>query len=235
MSYKFGQYRRRQSDVYSKSLEFTLNTIQEESPLSAAVNFNEKVIDLSGDNTLQYVDETGLKRRNYYLRCKIHKMWDTSQIITLKLINTLKTTDNIQTLTTFTVDEGYENDYMIFDIVIPPNAVYNQIQFFLNRIVDDYNQVNDDGTYGRIINIEIERLEEINNVIDILNSAIDNKGQLKQIGIQGPPGLQMCIDGEEIKIGRSGLYEINNGVVVNFIGFVVEPNDNKYFILDYQY
>lgn len=235
MSYKFGQYRRRQSDIYSKSLEFKLDTIQEESPLSAAVVFNEKVIDLSGDNVLQFVDSTGTKRRSYYLKYKVYKMWDTAQVITVKLINTLKTTDNVQTLTTVTVDKGYESDYAVFDIVIPPNAVYNQIQFFLNRIVDDYNQLNEDGTYGRIINIEIDRLEEINNVVDIINSAIEDKGQLKQIGVQGPPGLQMCIDGEEIKIGRSGLYEINNGVVVKFIGFVVEPNDNKYFILDYQY
>ncbi|MGN0992861.1 MAG: hypothetical protein ACI4PE_02975 [Bacilli bacterium] len=113
--------------------------------------------------------------------------------------------------------------------------MYNRIEFTLNRIVDDYNTVNSDGTYGRIVKLEIDRLEEINNVIDILNSSIDNKGQLKQIGVQGPPGLQMCIDGEEIKIGRSGLYEINNGVVINFIGFVVTPDDNKYFILDYQY
>lgn len=235
MSYNFGQYRRRQSDEYSTSLDFVLDTIKEESPLSAAVVFNEKVIDLSGDNVLQFVDSTNTKRRNYYLKFKVYKMWDTAQVITVKLVNTLKMTDNIQTLTTFTVDKGYESDYAVFDIVIPPNAIYNQIQFFLNRIVDDYNQLNEDGTYGRIINIEIDRLEEINNVVDIINSAIDNKGQLKQIGVQGPPGLQMCIDGEGIKIGRSGLYEINNGVVVRFIGFVVEPNDNKYFILDYQY
>ena len=45
----------------------------------------------------------------------------------------------------------------------------------------------------------------------------------------------MCINGEEIKVGRSGLYEILNGYKISFIGFIVEPDDNKYFILDYQY
>ena len=45
----------------------------------------------------------------------------------------------------------------------------------------------------------------------------------------------MCIDGEQIRIGRSGLYEINNGVVISFLGFIVAEDDNKYFILDYQY
>ena len=41
-------------------------------------------------------------------------------------------------------------------------------------------------------------------------------------------------NGEPIRIGRSGLYEINNGINTTFIGFIVEA-DEKYFILDYQY
>ena len=45
----------------------------------------------------------------------------------------------------------------------------------------------------------------------------------------------MSIDGEAVRVGRSGIYEINNGISVSFIGFIVEPDDNKYFILDYQY
>lgn len=235
MSYSFGQYRRKSSDVYSSSLTYTLSSIQEQSPLSTAVIFNEAVINLTGSNVLQYVDETSLKRRYYYIKFKVYKMWDTTQEITVKLINTSKTSDNVQTLTNITVDKGYESDYSVFDIVIPPNANYDQIQFYLNRIVEDYSQVNSDGTYGRIVNIEIDRLEEVNNVIDIINTAIDNKGQLKQIGVQSVPGLQMCIDGESIKVGRSGLYEINNGVTISFIGFIVETDDNQYFILDYQY
>ena len=45
----------------------------------------------------------------------------------------------------------------------------------------------------------------------------------------------MSIEGELIRVGRSGIYEINNGVSIKYIGFIVEPNDNKYFVLDYQY
>ena len=44
----------------------------------------------------------------------------------------------------------------------------------------------------------------------------------------------MSINGEAIRIGRSGLYEINNGINTTFIGFIIEANE-KYFILDYQY
>ena len=85
------------------------------------------------------------------------------------------------------------------------------------------------------MNIEIESLKEIYNVIETINSSIDNKGRLKQIGVQSAPGLMMSIEGELIRVGRSGIYEINNGISINYIGFIVEPNDNKYFVLDYQY
>jgi hypothetical protein len=132
-------------------------------------------------------------------------------------------------------------EYATFDIVIPPNAEYNQIWFKLNRTLTDYNVVNMDDetnkeTNGRILRAEIVLFAEINNVIDVLNPAIENKGRLKQIGVQSAPGLQMCIDGEQIRVGRSGIYEINNGVNVQFLGFIIEPdNDGKYFLLDYQY
>ena len=78
-------------------------------------------------------------------------------------------------------------------------------------------------------------LEMCYNVIDFLNPAIENTGRLKQIRVQSAPGLLMSIDGEAVRVGRSGIYEINNGISVSFIGFIVEPDDNKYFILDYQY
>mgnify|MGYP003502317925 CR=1 FL=1 len=102
----------------------------------------------------------------------------------------------------------------------------------LSTIYDETNKE----TNGRILRAEIVLFAEINNVIDVLNPAIENKGRLKQIGVQSAPGLQMCIDGEQIRVGRSGIYEINNGVNVQFLGFIIEPdNDGKYFLLDYQY
>ena len=119
----------------------------------------------------------------------------------------------------------------------------------MQRNADDYNSKNDIediGTiHGRISKIEILRLDEIHNVIDYLivpsSSSTDSTSTtisaLLQIGVQGDPGLLMCINGEEIRIGRSGLYEILNGYKITFIGFIIntEPEDDRYFILDYQY
>ena len=234
MSYKFGQFRKSQLNSYLTPLEYTLSNIQVQSSLSEGITFVDKGIDLEGENILQALDNAK-NQRSYYIRFKIYKQ-ETKQNITVRLINTEKTKDNVQTIKAIEIDSGNEDDYSTFEIVISPNDNhnYNQIYFELNRELIDYNTLNQDGTYGRKINIAVDRLDEIYNVIKFLNVSIEGKKVLKQIGVQGPPGLLMSINGEEIRIGRSGLYEINNGIKTTFIGFVIE-NDEKYFILDYQY
>ena len=46
--------------------------------------------------------------------------------------------------------------------------------------------------------------------------------------------MLMCINGEQIRNNRSGIYEINNDKIkIKSIGFV--PKGNDYFIMDYEY
>ena len=234
MSYKFGQFRKSQLPSYLTPLEYELNDIRVQSSLSEGIVFVDKCIDLSGDNILQALTSSN-QQRSYYIRFKVFKQ-ETEQLITVRLINTEKEQDNVQTIETIEVPIGNTNDYSTFEFILSPNDnhTYNQIYFELNRQLIDFNIENEDGTYGRKMQIEVERLDEIYNVIDFLQTSIENKRALKQIGVQGPPGMLMSINGEAIRIGRSGLYEINNGIQTTFIGFIVEENE-KYFILDYQY
>lgn len=233
--YNFGQFRRTQLDSYMTALDYNFTDLKTQSPLSQDIVFLDKIISLSEQNILQATDNTGTVVKSYYMRFKIYKKEDSEQLVTIKLVNTNKTEDNQQTIKTVKVESGLENDYSTFDIVIAPNATYNSIQFILNRIIDDYNTVDNDNIYGRKMNINIDSLKEIYNVIETLNPSIDNLGRLKQIGVQSAPGLMMSIEGELIRVGRSGIYEINNGVSIKYIGFIVEPDDGKYFVLDYQY
>ena len=233
MSYKFGQFRSSQLSSYLTPLEYTLNDLQVQSSLSEGIVFIDKGIDLNENNILQALTNNN-KQKSYYIRFKVFKQ-DTAQKITIRLVNTTKINDNIQTIETVEVDAGNNSDYSIFELILSPNDnhIYNQVYFELNRELIDYNTLNQDGTYGRRIVITVDRFDEIYNIIDYLQTSIDNKNALKQIGVQGPPGLLMSINGEAIKIGRSGLYEINNGINTTFIGFIIENNE-KYFILDYQ-
>lgn len=231
MSFQFGQFRRSQLDSFLTPLKYKLEQAKIKSTISTAVTFVDNVISLT--DALKPTEQDGIRAKNYYIRFRIYKKANPQTII-IKLINTNKQTDNIQNLRTIVVDAGRETEYNTYEIVIPPNNNYNQIKFELQRELEDYNKKNSDGTYGRICKIEVIRLDEIYNVIDYLTTII-NKSALLQIGVQSAPGLLMCINGEEIRVGRSGLYEILNGYKVTFIGFIVEPNDNKHFMLDYQY
>ena len=231
MSFQFGQFRRSQLDSFLTPLKYKLEQAKIKSTISTAVTFVDNVISLT--DALKPTEQDGIRAKNYYIRFRIYKKANPQTII-IKLINTNKQTDNIQNLRTIIVDAGRETEYNTYEIVIQPNNNYNQIKFELQRELEDYNKKNSDGTYGRICKIEVIRLDEIYNVIDYLTTII-NKSALLQIGVQSAPGLLMCINGEEIRVGRSGLYEILNGYKVTFIGFIVEPNDNKHFMLDYQY
>lgn len=230
MSYNFGQFRRKQVDSYLTPLTYNLTTTQIESNLSAGVFFNEKIAELN----LNSIDENG-KQKGYYIKFKIYKQESSNQIITVKLVNTDKNIDNVQKIKTLSLNAGLATEYMTFEMIIAPNSNYNQICFELTRTSEDFSQVNEDGTYGRIINVEIEALSSIYNILNYLNPSIEGKGKLKQIGVQGPTGMLMCINGEEIRIGRTGIYEINYGIAINSIGFIIEPNDGKNFLMDYQY
>ena len=232
MSYNFGQFRRGQVKSYLTTIPYELSTIEVESPLSKGVVFTNPVMNFSEDNLLSSIDDSG-KQKGYYLKFKIYKQ-EKEQLITLKLIDTQKTTENTQIIKDFKIEAGLLTDSLTFEIIIAPNSNYNQICFELIRTSDDFNR-NEDGTYGRVLEMEVEGLSSIYNIINYLNPSIDNKGKLKQIGVQGPIGMLMYINGEEIRIGRTGIYEINYGIAINTIGFIIEPNDEKNFLMDYQY
>lgn len=217
MSYNFSQLRFSQinKDDYMTNLSYTIKDFKTESPISQGVEFTDKKIEVNLKSVVN-------KIKSYYIRFSIEKQ-NTDQKITLLLKND-KEKDNTQTIDTFTVNAGM--GISNFEYIITPNETYNRIELILNRNEKDY-----DGANRKIV-LSVNKLAEVNNIIDKINDV----NKLKQIGVQGNTGLLMDIEGEGIKIGNSGIYEINNGVVISFLGFIIEPEDkNKYFILDYQY
>ena len=237
MSFNFGQFRRSQVENYLTAIEnYDMTVVKTVSPTSASTIFADKAIQLSSDNPLT-------SQQSYFIRFKIYKRADGKQIITIKLNNTDKVSNDIQqNIQQIEVPMGSADESAIFEIIISPNNEYDQIQFILNREGIDYTMEGEklsspselDSYYGRVIRIEVDNFSLIHNIIDYLDTSIDSKGELKQIGVQGPVGLLMNINGESIRVGRTGIYEINNGVKITSIGFIIE-NDTDNFILDYQY
>ena len=226
MSFNFGQFRRDQLPVsnYISSIGYTKQNYQRKTGTTVQKKFvdNMMVISTPMDNT-----------KSYYLQVTINRI-SSQQDFSLLLKKS--TNDNIsQTIDTFSVSSG-SSGTETFEFVITPNIDYDQIVFYLTRTSTDYQLSNSDNTYGRKSTVSILSFSQIK---DLLTTPI-NHTPLVKIGVQGPTGMLMVINGEPIRIGPSGIYEINNGYKIKTFGVVVKNNNlstdgKEYFILDYQY
>lgn len=227
MSFNFGQFRSSQINSYSTNLTMELATEQSESIAgNEVVSFYNKYGILSGNNIVNNLN-------CYYLNFTVKRRSDSEQRFYLKLQNTNSTEDNEQLIDEFKVSKG--NGTETLDIIISPNATYDRFVWELQRTALDYRMLNADGTYGRVMDVSINTYSQLIDVItEKLKSDYSNLESLKKIGIQGPPSLLMCINREQIRIGRNGIYEINNGININSISFVPK-NSTDYFIMDFEY
>ena len=229
MSYQIGQFRKTQLDSYFTPLEMELD--YQQITANEGMIFQNVVGKLSGQNVVN-------SQNCYYLRFGVKQRNDSQQIFSLKLQNSLETNDNEQFIEEYRVSRGKEIIY--FEIIISPNSTYNQIVWELQRTSLDYRLPNSDGSNGRIMNVTIENYARLIDILTILKSIYPQMKYLTKIGIQGPPSLLMCINREQIRIGKTGIYEINNGINITSISFVpkesiLNSNNLDYFIMDFEY
>ena len=110
-------------------------------------------------------------------------------------------------------DDGVDIDF----IFSPMLNNFNTILFDVTRTIDDIL----DGD----ITIEIQGFEisAVNNAISTISTTTNNISTFVKMGVQSRPGFRMCINQEEIFVGKSGIYEIKNGQIqVNFFS-LIEP------------
>lgn len=230
MAYKFGQFRKEQYSYsnYVKQIsknDYTLTSIDSKAEGFVGITFQDIVIKRSfstADGSL-------------FLRFACTR-FNRETGITVKLTKSSAsalTTTNSQTIANIIVPAAVSSEDlstpMVFDIIITPNENYGQLVFSIDRDSQDFLAAPRKWTAAQ--NFMIQSFGTISNIIPSLD--IENLGRLKQIGIQSRPGLEMCINGEMIRVGRSGIYEMNYGIDITFIGFM--PNENDHFLMDYQY
>lgn len=230
MVFRIGQLRRNQFDSYSTALEYRQDVITNQNSI---IDFSDQCLYLKGTNVVSSL-------YSYYLKFEVTQLPEASQEFSIKLQSDEVTNDKIQNIKSFEVKQG--TDTVTFELIFTPNASYNQIVFELKRTVSDFSMVNEKGTSGRLMKINILQFDRVNNVIsNYLAKTYPGMVSLKKIGIQGPPGLLFCIDGEEIRIGRSGIYELyNENIAISYIGFIIKDSlftqDGKdFFIMDFKY
>lgn len=132
---------------------------------------------------------------------------------------------------------GHSSTWGEFSFVFTPrdsDETYRQIWIEMFR--ENYDQdIYNEGIYGRKIDLESGLFEaEVYQLTNLINN-IQDVEKLTHIGIYGHPNMVMAINGEEIRIGQSGYYELNDFEITSF-GVAAETNNNNdTFIMDYQY
>ena len=166
--------------------------------------------------------------------------------------------------------ETNQRKFSIFEMIISPNDNYERLEIMLSRNLFDYIEQEGDNPTESPSNssnsenqgsspIEDEEnylnhlaqksykgrqliIDENNCYVYEINNLIEN-GPWNKIGIQGPSGMLCCINGEGIRVGPSGIYQLkNSNYNITFLGIIPHISSDIYgnlsydnFIIDYQY
>lgn len=159
----------------------------------------------------------------YYIECKVMKTTN-SQTIALKLINDAIDSNYIQLGMLNIPAKANDNDKTetVRLCFKPTSGSYSKLLFFL------YSE----GKEGSNLESTINGY----TVSNLITSTISTEtfGSIVQLGVQAKPGFKFVIDGEEIEVGRTGIYELPvEPYSIDYFGVINKNKDN--FIIDYKF
>ena len=224
MSYSVGQLYKNQksaSALFTQKTS-TLVTISDD-------NFNNPGVKFSDSSSFA-------PNVYYYIRFSIDKFYlypsHNDQIIDLKFFRKLSDNvaaqDDIEYIQTLPKVFGSteSGDKVYFEKIFSPLEEYPYLGFVLHR--DSFDE-----STPRQVTLEVDKIGIINNIKP------NGNVPLTKIGLQAKPGSLFCINGEQIRVGKSGVYEINSGIPITFFGTadneIVNNSFKNNFILDYAY
>lgn len=163
-----------------------------------------------------YVAEGFSIYTNYYFHGKIKRM-TSAQTFSIKLVNFEEDPQEgrmEQFVKKINVAAGDIHEWVDVEFTFSPLANFDTILFELQRTVQDYRE---ETRYPLIAYQELSRIE------NLISARIVPGMKLIKIGVQSHPGLMMCINGEEIHIPRTGVYELKNGLVLVSFFSIMSP------------
>ena len=118
----------------------------------------------------------------------------------------------------------------------PVEDNFSEITIEMVRTAEDYNiqGVDDSGEtiYGRYI--PLDSFEYTLYTLTNLVNDINPNGSLDRVGVWSHPGLLMAVNGEEIRVGKSGLWEIDGILPIESLGIVAVDYKDQ-FSIDFMY
>ena len=242
MGYQIGQLR--DADI-SSSMYFTAVSVNKRSDivikvsniLSGDIEFKE--VGLSSTNP-QWM----LPQRNYYLNFSISRYEEgyfkdpfDPQVDTLDFTLCLLVDGDVageyevaQIIDSYTIlpypvgDTDATNRKANFEVLFTPiQDNITRIGFIRKKRRYDYMGSGAE----RTLLLTVNSYGIVNNLLPYVPGM--RQHQAEKIGVQSKPGFYMCINGEPIRVGKSGVYEINNGLNISFFG---TPITDEHFLLD---
>lgn len=188
----------------------------------------------SGRIGLEIIDINDNRSENYYYYIDNKKIPIENKSIHT-IIQDWKLNDNTNSTITFdfifspkyNLTEGYS--YLLIELD-RTDAVQQTIQYIENN--ETY--------YGTKLNPESITLElyAISNLLEGGSTGTSQiqsgSNSLTHIAVWGHPEQLLAINGEEIRIGQSGFYELDD-FTINQLGVVVTNNNKDRFTIDYEY
>lgn len=210
MSFNIAQFRKTEFSKYISDIAYTKETIRN-TAISVKV-FNDDC--LTGTYSMN---------QSYYLVFNVKQLAGSSQDFTIKLTDRV---GNIQNIKNISVSAGTGTQR--FEIVFTPFRDFTTLVFEMQREDVDYSA-------PRTATITVDKFCKIENIFSsYLKAKFPGLTSIKKLGIQGTTGQIFVLDGEEIHIGKSGIYELDNEEInISSVGFV--PMNNEFFIMDFEY
>ena len=119
--------------------------------------------------------------------------------------------------------------YQTVELVFTPYQNSTHLVFQLRRVSYDYTIT------PRVLSVvEQEVSDSSKHDIATVNNILP-RTPVNKIGIQTRPGSLVAINQEQMRVGKSGTLEINNGILITSVGMIAPNNDVNDFILDYTY
>lgn len=225
-----GQLRRNQILSYSTTIPLTQNNIGEYTYTAlGGIKSYESCINLTSNTCFE-------KGVSYYLKVKVYAYGRQFKI---------KLRGNGKEMTIKNIKNS--SGSATYEIIFTPNDnVYNSIAFektltsFTDSALKSTIAIDKTADKDGLVNVKLEKLV---NVIDNLKALFQDSSlkYITKMGLQSAPGFLFSINGEEMRVGKSGVYEIDN-ISINSLSFVIRnispipyKDAKDYFIMDFQY
>lgn len=230
-------------------------TIQTSSPFDNTNTFLDFALKLNESESSKFQ-----QTETYYLRviikkANIYKVQNQTSssvdnnVLSYKLkLRNSTTTKYQQSLSNFRVPSSIsdQDQYYTYSLIFKPNSDnYDSLLFELDK--NSYDYLNKQGNEGWRDWLNIKEGEEgeetlanidfnENGMLCSLNNIIQNNRKLSKIGFQSRPGELIAVNGYPIRVGKSGIYELDNGTIISSV--MIAPNAQNQvdaFLLDYMY